>query len=266
MDHISTIIPELMKALQDAENGQTPLTGELKALKNALRMGADAISMSAMERTYADTVANRPASRPSSPKPGTDRVNDPAPDNGDNNGTGGDAVTTVTPSPTSAMAKKKRRAADGKATRRRQSAQVQSAAAGAASSKTAPSHTRFASPSPTRSASPSPVRSPRRVVVIDMNDDDMDDPPSANATATRPAPRLPKDVKVHPAIGLRLAHRILSHHLEDGGLLGDGGTLYAIRERVGTEIVAGVSQVLYVHRPNLTTRMQTSLTVPGGMD
>jgi hypothetical protein len=24
--------------------------------------------------------------------------------------------------------------------------------------------------------------------------------------------------------------------------------------------------VLYVHRPNLTTRMQTSLTVPGGMD
>jgi hypothetical protein len=48
--------------------------------------------------------------------------------------------------------------------------------------------------------------------------------------------------------------------------LGDGGTLYAIRERVGTEIVAGVSQVLYVHRPNLTTRMQTSLTVPGGMD
>ena len=33
MDHISTIIPELMKALQDAENGQTPLTGELKALR-----------------------------------------------------------------------------------------------------------------------------------------------------------------------------------------------------------------------------------------
>jgi len=192
MDHINNLIPELMKALQSAEKGEAPLTGSLLALKNALRMREDAITISSMERTYADSVANRPPSRPASPKPGTDREADPAPDNGDNNGNGigVNVVTTVTPSPTLTMAKKKERAPNNEARHRaRQSGQLLSAAAGAGPSKAAP-------PS-TRSASSSPIRAPRRVVRIDLNDDnDMD---ADTDTAAHPAPRLPMDVKVHPA-------------------------------------------------------------------